>query len=330
MSEFDLIKKILKTQESAFLRDEIGPGDDAALISSPRDKKLVASKDLLIENVHFDLRYMTPEDVGWKSIAVNASDIFAMGAVPTAFLIGLALPKDKIEVAEPLYTGMREYLSRIDAKIYGGDLSVAPCVTISVTALGFVDVPIKRSGARAGDHILLTGPIGYSRLGLDLYRNEISIEKVQTLFSTQDIDKARQFHKRPMPPLDVYIQLRERAGVHAMIDISDGFFQDLHHVLISSNAGAFVDVSQIQTPHFLSVDELYKMSIINGGEDYQAICIVSEEVSSIITSSFSDVRNVGIITNDTPGAIQVNGGLSLREHLEKIGFSESLGFNHFT
>jgi thiamine-monophosphate kinase len=209
----------------------LGPGDDAAVISTG-DGRIVVSTDMLVQDRHFRLDWSTPHDVGRKAIAQNAADIEAMGARATAFVVGFGAPADTPAAqAQALMDGMWDEADVLGAGIAGGDLVSCPSWVLSVTALGELDgrTPVLRSGARSGAVVAVTGELGRSAAGYALWQNGIG-----------DFDHLRRRHLVPVPP---YGQgaLAAAAGAQAMIDVSDGLIADLRHVAQAS--GVTIDLS---------------------------------------------------------------------------------------
>ncbi len=209
----------------------LGPGDDAAVVLAD-DGRTVVSTDMLVADRHFRLDWSTPHDVGRKAIAQNAADIEAMGARPTAFVVAFGAPSDTPAAqALELADGMWHEARLLGAGIVGGDLVSAPQWVISVTVLGDLDgrEPVRRSGARPGDTVAVTGELGRSAAGYSLWRNDV-----------HEFDALRRRHLVPEPP---YGQGRVAAdaGATAMTDVSDGLVADLGHIAQAS--GVVVDVS---------------------------------------------------------------------------------------
>jgi thiamine-monophosphate kinase len=199
-----------------------GIGDDAAVLDIPPGVQLVATTDAIIDQVDFLWETHSPRDIGYKAMAINLSDVAAMGGTPTAALVTISLPSTRpTEVAAAVYEGIIEAAQQYHVSIAGGDISVydGP-LSIAITMLGHVPTGKAwlRSGAREGDCLILSGPIGGSLLGR---------------------------HLRPTPRLDLVEALRGRVEVHAAIDISDGFSLDLDRLCAASGVGAQVDTAAI-------------------------------------------------------------------------------------
>lgn len=213
----------------------VGIGDDAAVLRAP-DGRVVATMDLLIEDHHFRRAWSTAFDVGSKAAAQNLADIAAMGASPTALLVGLATPGDTpVAWAEDLVRGLVAECSRAGAFLAGGDVSSAEKVMLAITALGDLAgrEPVTRAGARPGDQLALAGRLGHSAAGLALL--EAGLTEPAALVAS---------HRRPRPP---YAAGPEAAalGATSMIDISDGLLGDLGHVAQASGVRIAVETEHL-------------------------------------------------------------------------------------
>jgi thiamine-monophosphate kinase len=209
----------------------VGPGDDAAVLAVP-DGRIVVSTDMLVQGRHFRLDWSTPEEVGRKAIAQNAADIEAMGARPTAFVVGFGAPADTAAAAAVgLSDGMWSEASKFGAGIVGGDLVAAPQWVISVTVLGDLAgrSPVLLSGARPGDSVAVIGDLGWSAAGYALW--------------DRGIDSFNELRGRHLVPAVCYGQgaVAAAAGATAMTDVSDGLIADLGHLARAS--GVAVDLS---------------------------------------------------------------------------------------
>ncbi|MGH3686117.1 MAG: thiamine-phosphate kinase [Pseudonocardiaceae bacterium] len=214
----------------------LGPGDDAAVLVAA-DGRVVVTTDVLVEGVHFRLDWSTPHQIGRKAIAANLADIAAMGAVPTALVVGLAVPgSTPVSTVDGLAAGMWEEAGRAGTGIVGGDVVSAAEIVVSVTALGDLQgrAPVPRSGARVGDVLGLCGRLGWSAAGLAVLR--------RGLRSPLAVVGA---HQVPEPPYGAGPQAAV-AGATAMIDVSDGLLADAGHLAEASGVG--LDIDSVAVP----------------------------------------------------------------------------------
>ncbi len=231
--EFGLIARVVARlpQQPEVL---LGPGDDAAVVTAA-DGRVVASTDLLVEGRHFSRDWSSGYDVGRRAAAANLADIVAMGARPTALLVGLGVPGDlPIEWAEALADGLRDEAALVGASIVGGDVTAADVVVVAGTALGDLQGrdPVTRSGARPGDVVVLIGWPGRAAAGLDLLRS-----------GTLD-HPLTQAHRRPT--IDYASGLSLATAATAMIDVSDGLLADLGHLAKAS--GVRIELTAADLP----------------------------------------------------------------------------------
>jgi thiamine-monophosphate kinase len=274
----------------------LGPGDDAAIVAAA-DGRVVASTDVLTEGVHFRLDWSTPEHVGRKAIAVNMADIAAMGAVPTALLVGLACPRStKAEVAEGLANGMWQEATLAGAGLVGGDVVTAKEIVISVTALGDLvgREPVTRGGALPGDVVAVAGRLGWSAAGLAVlgrgFRSPVQVVGA---------------YRVPEPPYTAGPQAAA-AGATAMIDVSDGLLADLGHICESSNVAIDVRTDLVEVPQrlidvatALGADPMHW--VLTGGEDHALVATFPEPAA--VPEGW---RTIGTVTRG--GAVTVDGG----------------------
>ena len=260
--EFGLISRVtagLTPTEATLL----GPGDDAAVVAAP-DGRIVASTDVLVEQRHFRRDWSTANDIGHKAAARNFADIVAMGAVPTALLVGLAAPGTlELEWVDGLVAGMREECGAVGAGIVGGDVTAADVVMLGVTALGDLQgrAPVTLAGARPGDVVAVAGRLGWAAAGFAVlgrgFRSPVSVVTA---------------HRRPEPP---YAEGPRAAdlGATTMTDVSDGLVADLGHIAAASGVRLNLTAAQLDIPAklrevgaALNVDPL--VWVLTGGEDY--------------------------------------------------------------
>lgn len=232
----------------------VGPGDDAAVVRAP-DRRVVATTDVLVEGVHFRLDWSTGEDVGVKAAAASLSDVAAMGARPTALLVGLVAPADlPVDWALSLADGLRTEAARTGAAVVGGDTVMGERLVVAVTALGDLGgrAPVTRGGARPGDLVVVAGRLGWSAAGLARLRAGITNGELV------------QAHRRPRPPYDLGPVLAD-AGATAMCDVSDGLLADLSHLAQASH----VVIALRSEP--LADDAVDPSDVLTGGEDYTLV-----------------------------------------------------------
>ncbi|MGZ4609208.1 MAG: thiamine-phosphate kinase [Actinomycetes bacterium] len=236
LGEFALISAI--TQRLGTSTAVLGPGDDAAVVAAP-DGRVVASTDVLVEGRHFRRVWSSASDVGHRAAAANLADIAAMGAVPTALLIGLAAPADlPTEWVLELADGLREECALVGASVVGGDVVRSDTLVVSVTALGDLEGrdPVTRSGARPGDLVAVAGRLGWAAAGLAVLTRGFRSPRVL-------VDALR----RPAPP---YAEGPRAAalGATAMVDVSDGLVSDLRHVAEASGVALVLSSDAFHVP----------------------------------------------------------------------------------
>lgn len=272
LGEFGLIRRVT----SGLVQHEltvIGPGDDAAVLRVP-DGRVVASTDMLIENRHFRRDWSTANDVGHKAAAKNFADIAAMGAVPTALLVGLGAPPDmELSWADGLIAGIREECGEIGASILGGDVVAADVITLGVTALGDLQgrEPVTLGGARPGDVVAVTGRLGWAAAGFAVlgrgFRSPVSVVAA---------------HRRPEPPYAEGPKAVE-LGATSMTDVSDGLVADLGHIAVASSVRIDIRGAAVPMPlklkevgAALNVDPM--VWVLTGGDDYALVATFPPKV----------------------------------------------------
>lgn len=275
-------------------------GDDSAILRAPAGTILMTA-DLLIEGVHFDLTLTGPVDLGYKAIAVNASDIAAMGGTPRRATVSLGLrPGTEVEWIEDLYRGMQECCEDLGMRIVGGDVSRSDCLVISICLIGNPAGRrvIERRGARVGDAICVTGTLGRSAAGYRLLRA-----------GRRDVEDLVAAHLRPRARVRETEVLR-RVLPSAMIDISDGFAADLHHICRSSKVGALIDSSKLPIVDIegLELDRSALELALHGGEDYELCFTIAPErvdaaIQTVADATSTAVTVVGEIKEESFGVM---------------------------
>lgn len=253
----------------------LGIGDDAALLSLPEGTELVATTDALTEGVHFRRDWSRPEDVGWKALAVNVSDLGAMGARPLACLLSLAAPRDlPVRWVDRFYRGLSECAAEYGCPVAGGDTVASPGpLAISVTALGTVaaERAALRSGASAGDLLCVTGVLGESGAALALLQAGARRRPADAPLYA--------WHFRPRPPVAAGAALVEAGLATAMMDLSDGLASDAQRLSRASGAGLRIEAARLPISDAarraavrLQTDPIEWA--LHGGEDYQLLFTV--------------------------------------------------------
>jgi thiamine-monophosphate kinase len=292
-------------------RRGLGIGDDASAVRIGKSFQLV-STDLLIEDIHFRLQDFSQARLAEKSLAVNISDIAAMGGQAEYFYLGLGFP-DRLSLADlrSFFSGLRRAAKKWGVELAGGDYSRSLKMVVAITIIGRSDRPVRRSGARPGDWIAITGKTGESALGLKLL-----------LAGEKDSFFIRR-HKQTVPRCSQGLLLARYA--HAMIDVSDGLLLDLSRLLSASAVGAEIDYEKLPVSsrfRRLCRQKGYseKELVLAGGEDYQLLFALSP-------AREHDLRKTGMAYH-LIGKVTARRGLLLREQGRLLKVSRG-GFDHF-
>jgi len=278
----------------------IDVGDDAAAWLVDGSVQL-STTDTLVQDVHFSFDGATWRELGWKALAVNISDIAAMGGVPTYALVTLGLPgHTPVEGVSELYEGMIEIGDKYGAAIVGGDIIGAPVVVISLTLMGLGKPGelLTRSSARVGDLVAVTGYLGSSGGGLRMLLDKMVLD-------VETARHLREAHLRPMPRVDEG-QTLVRCGVRTAMDISDGLVADLSKLCKASGIAAKVHVSKVPVHPALkrAFPRDYLPLALGGGEDYELLfCGSSEVVERANETLETPVTIIGEIVEGSPGEV---------------------------
>jgi thiamine-monophosphate kinase len=302
-TEFELIARLAPFLASAGEGLVVGPGDDAAVIDLD-GRGVCLAVDVLVEDVHFLRSLSSMADVGFKSVAVNCSDLAAMGATPSVALVGLCRPSSvPAEDIEELYSGMAEACQRWGLRLVGGDTVAAQALAVSVTAMGDI-VPeraVRRSGARPGDRLLVVGSLGAAAAGLALFQS----------LQIRD-DALLAAHRRPTAQVDAGRTLSE-GGATAMIDVSDGFGADLLHICGASQVGAVVDADAL--PAAAGVTEAARQLdrdplsfVAGGGDDYALLAAVPAHSAAALAEATGGVLVGEIVAGDVAATLRLADG----------------------
>jgi thiamine-monophosphate kinase len=316
MNEFELIEKIVSLLGDTTHGEgiNVGPGDDAAVLSTGADEQLVVTTDVLIEGTHFPLRSRS-DLIGYRAIAVNLSDIAAMGADPRFLTVALTLDRVEEEWVEGFAKGIAFCASKYGVKIVGGNVARG-ALSVAVTAIGVVPDGqcLLRSTACAGDDIYVTGAIGAASAAVRdgvkiplLELNELWLRRVDDI-------SCRYF--MPVPQLQMGIALRGVAS--AAIDISDGLVADLGHIIRSSGVGAEIDLGRV--PVWKSLDAEIA---IEASDDYELLFTAPqqeyEHIVDLAAGVSTEITRIGKVTAGE--AVSVRG---------EVGFADlPKGYRHF-
>jgi thiamine-monophosphate kinase len=303
-------------------------GDDAAVLTTTPGKSLVVTTDMLVDGVHFSDVTTSPEDAGWRSAAANLSDLAAMGASPLGITVGLGLNGNtQVSWVERLYQGMTECLQAYNVPIVGGDVVRSPINTLAITAFGQVDPKfiIRRSSARVGDAIVVTGVHGASRAGLELLLHPEIGENLPVSEKASLITA----HQRPNPRLDILPILQKTLFPLAGMDSSDGLADAVLQICRASNVGAILEFRQIPLPsafhHWLTPQQALEYALY-GGEDFELVlCLPKAAAFNLVQNLGDSAAIIGTIT-DTNTVILHDGQ---REFPDQV-LSLNQGFQHFS
>lgn len=265
----------------------VGVGDDAAVVEVGATA-VVACVDVIAEGVHFTTELSSPADIGWKAVAVNISDLAAMGAEPLAVLVGLQRRPDLDEaVIDGLFAGMAEACREYGAALVGGDTVTAPTWSVAVTALGRPAVrSITRDGARPGDDVVLVGPLGMAAAALELHT--AGEEVPEPLLAA---------HRRPQAHPRAGMALAA-VGASAMIDLSDGLGQDAAHIARASGVALQLDRQAVlgaapqEVVEAVAPDRLDRL-VIGGGEDFALLATVPPSRRTDVEARLAEAEPVG-------------------------------------
>ncbi len=292
LSEFDLIARFFTRPPRDPGTVLLGVGDDCALLAPTSGMQMAVSSDMLVEGRHF-FPNAEPYWLGHKCLAVNLSDLAAMGARPVAFTLALSLPAAHAEWLAPFANGMLALADVHGCELIGGDTTKGP-LTICITIFG--EVPpggaLRRDAAQVGDDIWVSGTLGDARLALAGYCNELALDNAS-------LDAAGQRMHAPTPRVTLGQALRGIA--HAAIDISDGLVGDLGHILKRSNIGATLFADALPTGPMLTRQslEVRRRFTLAGGDDYE-LCFTApparrEQVLAAASTASTPVTRVGTI-----------------------------------
>ncbi len=313
----DLIKKKILSRDEQVV---VNIGDDAAVIKSRPGRFLIFTTDTMVQGVHFDLSYCTFEEIGWKAMTANLSDIAAMGGLPRYALVTVGLPRStKSRDVLSIYQGASRIAGRYKCKIIGGDTTLVPKdLFISIALLGEVEKRslVTRAGARKGDLICITGRLGEARAGLEFLKR----------FGRSHPSLVRK-HLKPVPRIEEAGILTGSLRVNSMIDVSDGLSSELFHLAEASGLGILVYEQALPvSPRCRKVASLLNSDpmpwALSSGEEYELLFTVDGGDGGKIEriKSRLDVSVIGHVLDRQQGVrlVRKSGAIS---HLKRSGFT---------
>lgn len=317
-SEFDIIARYFTPQRVTRRDVALGIGDDAALIAVPEDTQLAVAIDTLVSGVHFPVE-TAAEDIGYKALAVNLSDLAAMGAEPAWFTLALTLPEAERDWLDGFARGLFSLAETHHLQLVGGDTSRGP-LTVSIQVAGYVppQAALTRRGAQVGDAVYVSGRLGEAALGLACLQQADEYE--------YDASAIRKLN-RPEPRVTLGLALREIAT--ACIDISDGLLADLAHILTASQVGAAINVQRLplsERLHALCVsDKRYYQLALSGGDDYElCFCVPPDQEGRLAAIAAAQGISLTRI-----GQLESEPGIQLRIGDQAYPHDAPGGFEHF-
>ncbi len=326
MNEFDIIKQYFTLSECEQNQVELGIGDDAALINLPETHHLVVTTDMFLPGIHFP-ENTSPEDIACKALAVNLSDLAAMGANPKWFTLALSLPEVDHQWLRRFSSSLLEQAKFYNICLIGGDTNQGP-LAITIQALGQVpkSKALRRSNASKGDLIYCTGTLGDAALGLAIIQGRHTV--------IDDADRKYLLNRLNRPTPRVGTGLILRAGASSAIDTSDGLINDLNHILNKSSDAACDDIGAIINLEKLPLSDSFKRYLgevdawemaLAGGDDYELCFTVPEAEQDILTTSLSNAgcnfTRIGRITGKK--------GIELQNVGARVNLTLN-GYEHFS
>jgi len=315
LSEFSLIESYFKNCGLSAYPAKLGIGDDAAVLEPPENKHLVMTMDTLIEGVHFPQK-TAAEDIAWKSLAVNLSDLAAMAATPGWFLLSLSLPDSNPDWLKSFSQGLRQCAERYSIQLIGGD-TCKGALSISIQATGFVAAgkEVRRDTAIIGEKIIVSGELGNAALGLADLQSDITLP--------EDLRQRCLYAlKRPEPRLELSPLLQQYAT--SAIDLSDGLIGDLGHILRQSDVGAVINKHQLPVCDWIKQANQYQYAI-SSGDDYELCFTLPAQLMSEISVWNNNQNNCRLTCI---GEI-CESGFNMIDENNSIDLNSATGYQHF-
>lgn len=345
--------KIAEFGEDAFLRElprrfpprtdrvAIGIGDDAAALNPPEGERILLTTDCLVEGVHFERRFLPPRFLGRKAVAVNASDVAAMGGAPLGMLLSLTVPSDT-EVASlwEVVRGCDERARELDMSLLGGNLALSPGgIVVDITVVGATlnRRALRRSGARPGQGLFLSGRLGSSAAGLELLKRGVVMSPSGGLIVPEQLrtgpiglaEDCIRAHIDPEPRVELGKALNRRRLATSCIDVSDGLALDLHRLCRASGVGALVEEASLPlSPGLMGWARVFGADATSralaGGEDYELLFSSRDEEKLRRFRERSDVLVTRI------GELNEGQAIELRRRGGEIEPLPAMGWDHFS
>lgn len=318
-SEFDIIRQYFT---STISRADVvlGIGDDAAILTVPNDHQLVQSVDTLVASVHFPVD-TSPQNIACKALAVNLSDMAAMGAEPAWFTLAITLPNDDEKWLKAFSESLSSLAEKYNIQLIGGDTTNGP-LCISITINGFVPAgkALTRNNAQPQDKIYVSGTIGDAALALAEWQG-------QCLLREESIGYLKERLNQPKPQIELGLLLREYAS--SCIDISDGLIADLGHITDSSHVGAKINFEKIpRSKEFdlnLTDEALIVPLVLSGGDDYELCFTIPFTKQAEFEKSVKENK----MSVTCIGEIESQSGVRCIKNNKEIDIQE-IGYQHFS
>jgi thiamine-monophosphate kinase len=328
LGEHALLARLLARLPRPGAQILVGPGDDAAVIEPGRRTRLVLTTDALVEDVHFSSAWSSPADIGHKALAVNLSDLAAMGAVPRWALVSLALPPTyPVDAAEALMSGLAGLAAAHGVSVAGGNITRSPGPLVVDVAAGGEVSPRKwltRGGAKAGDELWLSGAVGGARAGLEMLR-----DRVNAAPEFPDLAACLSRHRRPEARVRLGVAIARGSAARAAMDVSDGLADAVRQLARASGCGARVDAEAIPVEAgardwWAGRGQDIVSAAVAGGEDYELLLAIPKRWSG---------RLRHVLQRVTRPALTRIGALTREKELVLVRNGEAhawpSGFEHF-
>ena len=342
IGEFALIQHLMGSGQTWLSGNILGPGDDCAVVPISAFNgvgreldSLLVTVDTLLENVHFSTNFSSPEDIGWKILAVSISDIAAMGGVAQYATIGISLNGEtEVEWIERVYAGLRQVATEYSVSILGGDTVSGLERSFCVSLIGVSECPpLLRSGAKVGDELWVSGFVGSAFLGLSLLQGD---DEVAVIASSLQDDLLKS-HRRPRPRLELGKALQQEGLASACIDISDGLIQDAGHLAAMSKRVLEIDLEKVPLTIDLPRDSRLVAGCLGGGDDYELLFTAKpedsdriEELSQVLDCSLTRIGLVQDSDQSPSVYLRTKGNKRVLAPDYLSEFLVSPGFQHFS